>query len=74
MENKITVRGEKYIVEPMDLGSEKQYQISTDCNYIMTVRKDEQGNWFANPDVQVMDEELVEDIGAAIEMYNGGTE
>ena len=40
----------------------------------LTVRKDEQGNWFANPDVQVMDEELVEDIGAAIEMYNGGTE
>ena len=72
MENKIIVRGENYTVEPIDIGSGIQYQISTDCNYIMTVRKDEHGNWSANPDVQVMDQDLVDDIGSAIEMYNAG--
>lgn len=71
MENKIKVRGEDYTVEPIDLGGKRHYQISTDCNYIMTVRKDEQGNWSANPDVQVMDDDLMNDIRSAIEMDIG---
>ena len=55
----INVTNEKYLVESRDLGSEFQYKISTDCNYIMTVSKNDDGDWSANEDVQVLDNALV---------------
>ena len=64
---KIEVRNENYSVEPIDLGSEIQYKISTDCNYIMTIHRDDNGGWSANKDVLVMDEDLVTAIGESIE-------
>ncbi len=66
----INIRDEKYTVEPIDIGSEIQFKISTDCNYLMTVFKTEDGNWAANKDVEVLDESLITDIGTSIESYD----
>lgn len=64
----INVRRKTYTVEPVEQGPEMQFKIFTDCNYLMTLRLDENGDWSANKDVAVMDESLVYDIGAAIEL------
>lgn len=64
---KIEVRNKTYTVEPIDFGNEMQFRISTDCNYLMTLYVDQNENWAANTDVAVMDENLISEIGHAIE-------
>lgn len=68
----INVRHETYEVEPefKDELNVYEYSISTDCNYIMTIYRDDDGGWTALNDVQVMDDDLVEDIGTAIELHH----
>ena len=67
----IKVRTENYEVEPefKDELNVYQYSISTDCNYIMTIYRDDDGTWSALTDVQVMDDDLVEEIGTAVELH-----
>ena len=67
---KIFVRGEHYSIEVKQDNIQRMiaYQVSTDCNYLMTVYRNNDGIWCANGEVQVMDDSLVNDIGSAIEM------
>ena len=65
----IYVQNHKYLVEPVDTGDALQYKISTDCNYLMTVTTDDSDNWTANKDVQVLDNDLVTQIGHAIQSF-----
>jgi hypothetical protein len=46
------------------------YKIETDCQYLFTLSMDEEGTWHAENDVTVLDENLVEQIGRAIEEYD----
>jgi len=66
----IIIRGKQYSVELREDNylHTINYSISTDCNYLMTVYKNDQGSWVADGEVQVMDDSLVNEIGSAIEM------
>lgn len=63
----IHIRNEEYVIEQIHLENETQYKVSTTCNYIMTIYRNEDGDWSANSDVQVLDDNLVSEIGAKIE-------
>jgi hypothetical protein len=68
---KIKVGENTYTVEPESKGGHYyRFKISTDCEYIMTVKADEHGVWQAEKDVTVLDERFVDAIGEAIEKHN----
>ena len=66
----IKVRSENYTIETSNKNDNAimEYCISTNCNYIMTIFRNEDESWSAAKDVTIMDEELVNEIGAAIEL------
>jgi hypothetical protein len=47
-----------------------RYKIETDCEYLFTLYMDEEGTWKAENDVKLLDENLVEQIGRAIEEHD----
>lgn len=47
-----------------------KFKIETDCEYLFTLCTDEEGNWEIENDVTVLDDNLVEQIGRAIEEHD----
>lgn len=69
----IKVRNEEYRVVAKN---EKQidiieYKIAKSGDYVMTVYRNDDGSWCADHDVQVTNEALINEIGGAIDSYEG---
>ena len=74
-EFKILVNGLEYSVEPVcDEDQCTRFRISTNCEYLFTVRTDEYGNWLMEGDVVPLDEKLPDEIGRAIDVYDARQE
>jgi hypothetical protein len=68
----INVNGKTYnVTADGDKNLNSYFKIETDCEYLFTVSMDEEGQWYAEKDVTVLDENLVEQIGRAIEEHDG---
>ena len=66
----IDVNNKTYYVEPVcDNAHCTRFKISTQCEYMFTLYIDEYGHWHMEEDVTPLDENLIDDIGKAIE-YN----
>ena len=66
----IEVNGKEYSVLPIcDEDECTRFRISTNCEYLFTLCTDEYGNWQMEKDVVPLDENLIDEIGRAIE-YN----
>ena len=48
-----------------------RYEIETNGEYLFTLYMDEDGIWKAENDVKMLDENLIETIGRAIEEHDG---
>jgi len=76
MENKdeskfqVTVNGKTYNVTAQIEGLNSYFKIETDCEYLFRVSMDEEGQWHAEKDVTVLNKDLLEQIGRAIEEYD----
>ena len=67
----IEVREKIYHVQPVcDEEHCTRFKISTDCEYLFTLCIDDYGNWQMEQDVIPLDENLVDEIGRAIEFYD----
>ena len=66
----VTVNGKTYNVTAETENFNSYFKIETDCEYLFTVSMDEEGQWHAEKDVTVLDENLVEKIGRAIEEHD----
>jgi hypothetical protein len=47
-----------------------KFKIETDCEYMFTVIMDEEGQWHCENDVTVLNENLIQQIGRAIEEHD----
>jgi len=67
----IDVNKNKYYIEPICNDDNcSRFKVSTECEYMFTLCKDENGNWYMEDDVTAIDGTLVDEIGRAIEEYN----
>ena len=66
----ITVNGKTYNVTVQTHNLNSYFKIETDCEYLFTVSMDEEGQWQAEKDVTLLNGDLVEKIGRAIEEYD----
>ena len=68
----IVVHNRKYNVTPLcDEDHCTRFKISNDCDYLFTLCVDDYGNWQMEKDVVALDDQLTDDIGRAIEEYDG---
>jgi len=66
----ITVNGKTYNVTAQTENLNSHFKIETDCEYLFTVSMDDEGQWHAEKDVTVLDPNLVDEIGRAIEEHD----
>ncbi|MEP6683921.1 MAG: hypothetical protein ABJA35_11705 [Parafilimonas sp.] len=67
----IHVNTEVYKVESVTGSNNSfKFRISTACEYMFTLNLDDEGNWKMEDDVIPMNDELVNQIGQAIEQHN----
>jgi hypothetical protein len=66
----IDVNKNRYQVEPICDEDCTRFKISTECEYLFTLCVDEYGNWQVEEDVIPLTENLVEEIGRAIEFHD----
>ena len=67
----VQVNNEKYLIEPVHTEETTiKFKVSTLCEYMFTLETDDNGSWKIADDVIPMDNELVQNIGNAIEEYD----
>jgi hypothetical protein len=66
----IQVSSERYFVQPSSNESNSiKYKVSTLCDYMFTLELDDNANWLTGKDVIALDNDLINQIGNAIEKH-----
>ena len=67
----IEVNGKTYkVTANCNEGHCSYFKIETNCEYLFTLCTDEEGHWQVEKDVTVLDENLIEQMGKAIEEFD----
>ena len=68
----VTVNGKMYNVEAFgDKNLNSYFEVEGDHSYLFTLSMDEDGQWCAEKETSVLDKNLVEQVGGAIEEHDG---
>lgn len=67
----INVNGKTYNVTAIrEDGHCNRFKIAINCEYLFTLRTDDNGNWQMEKDVTPLNDSLADEIGKAIEEYD----